>query len=131
MKAWVTQILELYWHAKMVEHGVPSQECLLQLDIWKVHHSWEFMGWMKEQYPWIVLDFIPAGCTGLWQPCDVGIQRPLKLSIKHNQQSGVVNETLTQLQKGIAPGDVKFNLMIGHLQDCTVTSFNWLLSACT
>jgi hypothetical protein len=108
MKAWVTQILEPYWRPKMVELNVPSQECLLQLDVWKVHRSQEFMGWMKEQYPWIVLDFVPAGCTGLWQPCDVGIQRPLKLSIKHNQQSEIVNETLAQLQQGIALVGVSF-----------------------
>ena len=74
MKSWVMNVLEPYWRSKMVELNVPNQECILQLDVWKVHRSREFTGWMAEHYPWIILEFVPAGCTGIWQPCDVGIQ---------------------------------------------------------
>jgi hypothetical protein len=126
MKAWVTKILEPYWCSKMVEYDIVSQECVLQLDVWKVHRSREFTGWMKQEYPWITLEFVPGGCTGLWQPCDVGIQRPLKLAIKRHQQADVVQETLTQLRNDIPPHSVKFDLTIGCLRDRAV---NWLVSA--
>ena len=33
--------------------------------------------WMASTYSWIILHYVPGGCTGLFQPCDVGIQRPL------------------------------------------------------
>jgi hypothetical protein len=115
MKAWVTKILEPYWRAKMLEINVVSQDCVLQLDDWKVHRSREFTGWMKEQYPWITLDFVPGGCTSLWQPCDVGIQRPLKLAIKRYQQADIVQEVLTQLRNDVPPHCVR--------------AVNWLVSA--
>jgi hypothetical protein len=126
MKAWVTDVLEPYWCAKKVEFDVPAQECLLQLDVWKVHWRQEFTGWMKENYPWIVLEFVPGGCTGLFQPCDVGIQRPLKLCIKHHQQEDIVKEILTQFEDDISPENVKFDLTLSCLRDRAV---NWLVSA--
>ena len=39
---------------------------------------------MYKTYPWIQIHYIPANCTGLFQACDVGIQRVLKLAIKHS-----------------------------------------------
>ena len=81
---------------------------------------------MKECYPWIILEFMPGGCTGLWQPCDVGIQHPLKLAIKHNQQADLVQETLAQLEKDISSKNVKFDTTLGCLRDRAV---GWLVSA--
>jgi hypothetical protein len=126
MKAWVTQILVPYWQGKMVEYGTPNQECLLQLDAWKVHRSKEFREWLHAEYPWIVTDFIPAGCTGLWQPCDVGIQRPLKLAIKQCQQNDLVQTTLLQLESGIDPSQIKVDATLGTLRESAVS---WLVSA--
>jgi len=37
MKLWVTNILVPYWKSKMMEFNVLGQECILQLDAWKVH----------------------------------------------------------------------------------------------
>jgi hypothetical protein len=125
MKQWVTDTLVVYWRQKMVEFGVPNQECLLQLDAWKVHRSKEFVEWMRSEYPWITLEFVPGGCTGLWQPCDVGIQRLLKHAIKQHQHQDVVTETLGQLQSGLAPDQIKFDTSIGCLRDRAVS---WLVS---
>lgn len=126
MKAWVTNTLVPYWEAKMTEFNVPAQECVLQLDVWKVHRGREFTGWMTDNYPWIILEFVPGGCTGLFQPCDVRIQRVLKLSIKRHQQEDIVNETRLQLQNGVSPENIKFNVTLGHLHDHAV---KWLVSA--
>ena len=54
---------------------------------------------MKKYHPQIILDFVPGGCTGVHQPCDVGIQRPLKLSMKRSYHEDIVNKILTQLEK--------------------------------
>ncbi|KZV86030.1 hypothetical protein EXIGLDRAFT_587471, partial [Exidia glandulosa HHB12029] len=40
-----------------------AQECILQLDCWSVHRSDEFRAWMEATYPWIMLDYVPGGCT--------------------------------------------------------------------
>ena len=98
----------------------------MQLDVWTVHRSHDFTGWKAVNYPWIVLEFVPGGCTGLWQPCDVGIQRLLKLSIKRKQQAHVVEEALSQLKNGIRPEQVKFNTSIVCLRERAV---EWLVSS--
>ncbi|KAF8837348.1 hypothetical protein BDN67DRAFT_909341, partial [Paxillus ammoniavirescens] len=36
--------------------------------------------------------FVLTGTTGVAQPCDVGIQRPLKLAIKELQHEDIITE---------------------------------------
>lgn len=126
MKTWVSQILVPYWSKKMIELNSPNQECFLQIDAWKVHRSKEFRGWMQTEYPWIVIEFIPGGCTGLWQPCDIGIQRPFKLALKRCQQEDLVQATLSQLKAGVNASEIKIDTTIGTLRDAAV---NWLVTA--
>ena len=38
-------------------------------------------------------------CTGLHQPCDVGIQRPFKHSIKCSYHESVITEMLEKIEK--------------------------------
>jgi hypothetical protein len=108
---------------KMAKFCLSSQECLLQLDTWTVHRSQEFRDWMKGKYPWITLEFVPGGCTGLWQPCDVGIQQLLKLSIKRSQLADIINETSLQLEKGASSDGVTFDCSLPYLHNRAV---NWL-----
>ncbi len=127
MQHWVSKILVPYWKRKKEELGLPqSQECILELDVWAVHRSAAFRHWLKATYPWIILEFVPGGCTGLWQPCDVGIQRVLKLSIKRSQHQDVVIEALVQLEEGTEPQNVRLKTDIASLRDRTV---NWLVTA--
>jgi hypothetical protein len=84
MCAYINDIIAPYFDKKKAELSLPpSQKSLLQLDVWSVHRSKEFREWMRTHHPTIILDYVPGGCTGVLQPCDVGIQRPLKLSIKN------------------------------------------------
>ena len=46
---------------------------ILYLDFWSVHRSQEFRDWIKAELPEIVVLDVPASCTGLLQPCDVGL----------------------------------------------------------
>jgi hypothetical protein len=120
MKHWVSKILVPYWKAKMVEFKLEDQECLLQLDIWAVHRSHEFRDWMRNTYLWIILDFVPGGCTGLFQPCDVGMQRPLKLAGRKSQQNDLIEEAKAKLGGGERAECIVFDKSIGTLHDRSV-----------
>ncbi|KAF8310445.1 uncharacterized protein EI90DRAFT_2956475 [Cantharellus anzutake] len=118
MKSFVSNILAPYFNTEKERLSLDQlQECIWQLDIWSVHASLEFRTWMFDNYPWIILDYVPGGCTGLWQPCDVGIQRILKLAVKHSQQTAVVHEVSSQLQTGINACDVTLDTTLGTLRN--------------
>ena len=89
-----------------------------------VHRSEEFRGWMRTNHPNIILDFVPGGCTGIHQPCDVGIQRPLKLSIRKSYHEDIVAEFVSQLNNGCTV--LKIDDSIGVLRDRSV---NWMWNA--
>ena len=82
MQSSVTNILAPYFESHHQHLGLPNQLCIWQIDAWSVHKSIEFRSWVWKHYPWIQIHYIPANCTGLFQPCDVGIQQVLKLAIR-------------------------------------------------
>jgi len=101
MRSFVDNILVPYLSQAKVRLGLPpSQKSLWSIDVWSVHRSEEFKTWINTTHPTIILDYIPGGCTGLAQPCDVGIQRPFKLSIKRSYHEDIVNEVLKQIDSG-------------------------------
>jgi hypothetical protein len=72
MKDFVNGILAPYFDKKKAELNLPpSQKSLWTIDVWSVHRSKEFCGWMRTNHPIIILDFVPGGCTSVAQPCDV------------------------------------------------------------
>jgi hypothetical protein len=100
MKLFVNDILAPYYDNKKKALGLPKdQKSLWQIDVWSVHRSNGFRYWMRVTHPTIILYFVPGGCTGVHQPCDVGIQRPLKLSTKRSYHEDVVEEMLVQIDK--------------------------------
>ena len=48
------------------------------LDCWTVHISKDFICWLKISHPHILLIFVPANSTSVFQPTDVILQRPFK-----------------------------------------------------
>lgn len=107
MCRWVTKILAPYFISQRTQYNLPAnQRCILQIDCWTVHRSAVFRNWMTENYPWIILLYVPGGCTGLFQPCDVGLQRILKLAISKAAHADVVVETVNALQSGVPPEQV-------------------------
>ena len=79
---------------------------------------------MKINHPTILLDFIPGGCTGLFQPCDVGIQHIFKHSLKRSFHEDVVEEILDKFDEGVECITVEKKLAV--LRDRTV---KWLCDA--
>jgi hypothetical protein len=98
MQLFVNHILAPYFETMKAQLGrPPSQRSLWTIDVWSVHRSSEFLGWMSATHPTILIDFVPGGCTGVAQPCDVGIQRPFKHTTNQCFMEDIVNMSLTQI----------------------------------
>jgi hypothetical protein len=124
MQNFVNKILVPYPTSQKEKLGLPSDQCSIWLiDCWSVHRSDEFLSWMWNTRPFIIVIFVPAGCTGLFQPCDVSVQLPVKHSLKRSAHEDVINEVLQQLEAGISAAKVTIDTKIKILRDRTV---NWL-----
>lgn len=84
MKEWVSKVLHPYFLRKMrdiKQHNQSlenNQKCILLLDAWRVHISKEFISWMRQKYPYILLLYIPARCTSKLQIVDLVVNYKLK-----------------------------------------------------
>ena len=125
MKNYVSETLAPYFESHRKKLKLPNQICIWQIDCWSVHRSLEFRSWMRAAYPWIRIHFVPANCTGLFQPCDVGIQRILKLAIKRSALSDIVDHTMNQLSLDTPPDQITFDKRIGVVRDRSVM---WLVN---
>ncbi len=122
----VDNIIVPYLDATKKELGLPeSQFSIWKIDCWSVHKSEDFMTWMRTNHPRIIVLFVPANCTGVWQPLDVGLQHVMKLSIKRACHRDMVKEVSEQLEKD--PDVVmKLDTSIGTL--CN-RSLGWIVAA--
>lgn len=124
MKVYVRDIVVPYFVERRRTLGYPDdQECCALIDCWTVHRGREFLDMMWDEWPWLRIRFVPARCTGLAQPCDVGIQRPYKLSIKRSQLDDVVKEALAHLDAGLSPETLDLDITIGTLRNRSVSWF--------
>ncbi len=127
MCRWVTDILVPYFKQQKRAYNAPkAQECILQLDVWLVHRSVAFWTWLNTNYNWITYLYIPGNCTGIAQPCDIGIQRPFKQATQQAQHADIIDETVHLLQTGTDPQNLSLDISIGTLCDQSV---GWLVKA--
>ena len=118
MKTFVDKILAPYFErVKRGKSLLVTQKSLWMIDVWSVHRLKEFRTWMQVSHPNIILDYVPGGCTSIMQPCDVGIQRPFKLSVKQSYQEDVVTEMLKQLDTNEEALAVNIDTRLPVLQD--------------
>ena len=75
----------------------------------------------EREAPNIILNFIHAGCTSVFQACDVGIQRIFKHSLKQSYHKDVVAGILKQIDDGA--DTIQIKKAVGGLRDQSVT---WL-----
>jgi len=115
MKDYVTHVLAVYFNTQCTCLGRPNQVCLWVIDCWSIHRSQEFRSWMQDKYSWILIQYIPGGCTGIFQPCDVGIQRILKHAMRKTALSHIVKETVTHLDRNENPGTIMLEKGIREL----------------
>jgi hypothetical protein len=125
MKSYVIKILASYFQSHRQQMNLPNQICIWQIDCWSVHRSLEFRSWMSAAYPWIRIHFVPANCTGIFQPCDVGIQRILKLAIRRSALKDIVDHTMEQLKSGVGPNQITFEKRLPVIRNRSV---QWLIN---
>ncbi|KZT50663.1 hypothetical protein CALCODRAFT_421676, partial [Calocera cornea HHB12733] len=66
LKLFVHDLLIPYYEAANERAGRNQHDpCLWIIDVYLVHWSAEFRDWIRTTHPWILLQYIPAGCTGL------------------------------------------------------------------
>ncbi|KII90298.1 hypothetical protein PLICRDRAFT_85595, partial [Plicaturopsis crispa FD-325 SS-3] len=66
MRNFVDKILVPYIRAQITKLGLPEdQYAIWIIDCWSVHRSKEFLDWMSNSHPRIIVIFVPGGCTGL------------------------------------------------------------------
>ncbi|THU83896.1 hypothetical protein K435DRAFT_688686 [Dendrothele bispora CBS 962.96] len=132
MKNLVNGIIAPYFDKKKAELTTLSEEerysqfALWKIDCWSVHWSEEFLTWMKETHPTIIVLFVPGSCTGVFQPLDVGIQRILKHSIKRAAHRDIVAEVVSLLEQGEDGTVLKMDLSLATLRD---RSLSWIVEA--
>ncbi|KAE9398748.1 hypothetical protein BT96DRAFT_821561, partial [Gymnopus androsaceus JB14] len=125
MHTLVDTIIAPYFDQKKEELGLsPNQKAIWQIDVWLVHHSKEFCSWLRENHPNIILIYVPGGCTGVFQACNIGIQHIFKLLLKRSYHGNVVAEILQQLDKKVKT--VVLAKTVEVMRDCSVT---WLWKA--
>lgn len=125
MKILVNDIISVHFSKERAKLGLSNDhKAIWQIDAWSVHRSLEFREWMANNHPNIVLQYVPAGCTGVFQACDVGIQRILKHSLKRSHQRDVVDDVLEQLQE--KKEKLELHRKVGELRNASV---KWLWEA--
>jgi cell wall assembly regulator SMI1 len=102
-----------------------DQKAVLLIDCWSVHKNEEFLSWMKEEYPHLIILFVPGGTTSKFQPADTSLNRPFKATVKAAYHLWYAQDVGQQLQ-GHAVGEVKVGTAVGVMRDLSV---GWLLSS--
>jgi len=86
-RAYVTDVLVPYFKQKIAAiravdpnlcKPFGEQVCVLIVDCWWGWLDASFRDFVKRNYPWIRLLFVPAGCTPVAQPMDAGIIAKVK-----------------------------------------------------
>jgi hypothetical protein len=121
MRNFVNQMLAPYFKTTKILLGLPPDQWSMWLiDCWLVHRSDELLDWMKKYHKAIIVNFVPAQMTGLFQPCDVGFQWIFKLSLKKSANKDVIKEVFAKLQAGTAVEEIIIDAHIKPVCDCTV-----------
>jgi len=95
------------------------------LNCWSVHKSQEFVAWIKEKHPQILLIFVPANCTSVYQPVDVIFQRPFKHGFRQEFDDYTTNSIDKQLEEKESQ-DVKLDFKMSTFKSLLC---GWLLKA--
>ena len=102
MESLIDNIIALYFEAKKHALGLPpSQKTIWQINVWLVHHLERFRTWMKTHHPSIILQYVPGGCTGILQPCNIRIQWIFKHTLKQSYHENMVRMMTDQIKHGM------------------------------
>ncbi len=81
-----------------------------------MHISAEFRGFMKENFPHILLLFVPTNCTSKLQVMDIVFQRPFKHAIHQLYNQFQATKITKQIKVGVDPSKVKLQTTAAQLR---------------
>jgi len=128
MRKYIIRVIDPYVRSviKASNGQLPvDQKAVLLINCWSVHKSEEFLSWMKEEYPHLIILFVPGGTTSKFQLVDTGLNRPFKVAVKATYHLWYAQNVGQQLQ-GHVVGEVKVGTDVGVMCDLSI---DWLLSS--
>lgn len=126
MVAYLRNIVEPYVAQQRERLGLPpDQKAIILMDVWAVHRSRQFLDYIAEHHPNLMPCFVPGGCTGRGQPCDLLLQRIFKHAVKQTAMEDAIADAHRQISGGTAPENVKLDTSIKVLRN---RSPRWLVS---
>ena len=93
MKIWIDKVLKPY--VQDVQQGICP---ILLLDSYRCHMMESVLGMINDLG--VQVEHIPGGCTGLCQPVDVGIGKPLKNRVRQKWEDWMID---LEVGDGIKP----------------------------
>ncbi|KAF8421125.1 hypothetical protein L210DRAFT_3424578, partial [Boletus edulis BED1] len=143
MKEWIEHIIEPY-RRNVIEADPDlddNQVLIIYLDCYPVHTGEEFRSYIFNEFPHIILCFVPAGCkflfpsplslcvsmsefplgTGIFQPADVGLNCVIKHHLKQHQTEYLVKSHQQQIKDSLTTAQVKFTTSLPVLRDASVS----------
>lgn len=120
-KVWMIRILDAFVKRKCEELQLPygEQKAILLLDCWPCHLTEAHRDALAE-LPYLLVLFVPPNTTSKLQPCDVGLQKPLKDSFKSKFDQWSIGVLRDKLQHG---AELKLDLSLPNLKNRLV---GWL-----
>lgn len=80
---WLGTVLVPHAMAVKCRLSLPADyPCLLIWDVWHQHRSRETLEYIRMNFPWIKIVYVPANTTGALQIADVSMNKPLKSFIQ-------------------------------------------------
>jgi hypothetical protein len=77
--------------------------------------------WLKHESEWLIIIFGPAGCTGVFQPCDLGLEQVYQPGIHYSGCYFFTAEVRIELECGTSPADDKLRSTLPSLRDSTIS----------
>ncbi|KIM38062.1 hypothetical protein M413DRAFT_13027 [Hebeloma cylindrosporum] len=105
---------------KTMKELAADQKAVLFIDCYPVHIGKDFRIYIFEEFPNVFLIFVPANCTGIFQPADVGLNRILKHNIRQEALNFLVDNHSQQTQGGLSAAQVKLTTSLPVLRNASV-----------
>ncbi|CAA7267612.1 unnamed protein product [Cyclocybe aegerita] len=121
MIEWIKNILVPWIKHVIEEDGLDEdQKSILYIDCYPVHAEEGFKTYVLDSHPNIILCFVPQNCTPVFQPADVGLQRPIKHSLKQSLFKYLAATHRRQMLSRLHAEDVRITTSLPQLQDASV-----------
>eukprot|EP00732_Lithocolla_globosa_P002205 Lithocolla_globosa_v1_NODE_1379_length_2620_cov_34.296686.p6 type:complete len:103 gc:universal NODE_1379_length_2620_cov_34.296686:1868-2176(+) len=80
-----------------------DRAAILIIDVWWGWLDQEFRDHVKTNYPWLKLIYVPADCTPVAQPVDLGLAAWLKARLRKFYGIWVAGVVRDQIVNGVSP----------------------------